>query len=324
MARSITIAEHGSPEVMRLTDQNVGEPEGAFARVAVSAAGVNFIDTYFRSGSYPAQLPLTLGLEGAGTVEAVGPDVSRVAIGDRVAWTPVPGSYCEQVLAAETSLVKIPDEVATDVAAASMLQGMTAHYLVHGCRNTSPGDIALVHAAAGGAGQLTVQTLKHAGARVIGTCSTTAKADSARAAGCDDVILYSEVDFADEVRSLTDGRGVDVVYDGVGRTTFEKGLTCLAPRGLMCLFGYASGRPEPLDIDRLQGCGSVFVTRPSLFHYTLTPEEYAMRAGAVFAGIAEGWLRIHIGARFSLEQAADAHRALEGRSTTGKVLLDIV
>jgi len=323
VARAITIKQTGGPEVMELTDVDFGQPEGNHVRVAVHAAGVNFIDTYFRSGSYPAQLPLVLGLEGAGVVESVGPEVTMFSVGDRVAWTPVTGSYCDCVTAAETSLVRVPDGLELEVAAASMLQGMTAHYLTHGCRSTAPGDVALVHAAAGGAGQLTVQTLKHAGARVIGTCSTEEKAAIARAAGCDDVILYADTDFADEVRRLTDGRGVDVVYDGVGRTTFEKGLSCLAPRGLMCLYGYASGRPEPLDVDRLQRAGSVFVTRPSLFHYMLTREEYETRASDVFAGIEQGWLQIHIGARYPLERAADAHRALEGRRTTGKVLLEI-
>lgn len=308
---------------MQLGDVEVAAPSANFVRIAVHAAGVNFIDTYFRSGSYPAELPLVLGLEGAGIVDAVGPEVTQLAVGDRVAWTPVSGSYAEFVSAAETSLVKVPQGISLDVAAAAMLQGMTAHYLTHGCRTTRSGDVALVHAAAGGAGQLTVQTLKHAGARVIGTCSTAEKAEIARAAGCDDVILYSEHDFVEETRRLTDGRGVDVVYDGVGKTTFEKGLGCLAPRGLMCLFGYAAGRPEPLDVDRLQRSGSVFVTRPSLFHYMLTREEYEMRAADVFAGIAEGWLRINIGARFPLERAADAHRALEGRRTTGKVLLEV-
>ena len=325
MTRAILIEAHGGPEVMQVVELDpawAGEPEGMFVRVDVRAAGVNFIDTYFRSGSYPAELPLVLGLEGAGVVTAVGPDVTLVAVGDRVAWTPVPGSYADTVIAAETSLVKIPESVPFDIAAASMLQGMTAHYLVHGCRSTKPGDVALVHAAAGGAGQMTVQTLKHAGARVLGTCSTPQKAEVALAAGCDEVIQYTEVDFAEETRRLTDGRGVDVIYDGVGKTTFEKGLGCLVPRGLMCLFGYASGRPDPLDIDRLQGAGSVFVTRPSLFHYTLDREEYAMRAGAVLDGIVAGWLRIAIGARFPLENAADAHRALEGRLTTGKVLLE--
>lgn len=321
MTRAVVIDSHGGPEVMRMIERSSAEPEGTQVRVRVAAAGVNFIDTYFRSGLYPGALPMTLGLEGAGTIDAVGAQVDAFSVGDRVAWTPVPGSYADEILAEQRSLVKIPDEVGEKVAAAAMLQGMTAHYLVHGCRRTRPGDVALVHAAAGGAGGLTVQTLAHAGARVIGTCSTEEKAAVARQAGCDEVILYTESDFVAETKRLTEGRGVDVVYDGVGKTTFEKGFECLAPRGLMVLYGYASGKPELFDVDRLQRFGSVFLTRPSLFHYTLTHEEYLQRAGAVFDGIAQGWLCIEIGARFRLEQAAEAHEALESRRTTGKLLL---
>jgi NADPH2:quinone reductase len=321
LSRAVVIDRHGGPEVMRVVERPVLSPEATQVLVRVTAAGVNFIDTYFRSGLYPGALPMTLGLEGAGTIEAVGPRVDAFSVGDRVAWTPVPGSYAEHVVAEQNTLVKIPDAVSDEVAAASMLQGMTAHYLVHGCRRTGPGDVALVHAAAGGAGRLTVQMLVHAGARVIGTCSTAAKAVVAREAGCDEVILYTESDFVAEAQRLTGGRGVDVVYDGVGKTTFERGFECLAPRGLMVLYGYASGKPELFDVDRLQGFGSVFLTRPSLFHYTLTREEYLERAGAVFEAVAQGWLRIEIGARFGLDDAGRAHAALQGRRTTGKVLL---
>jgi len=246
-----------------------------------------------------------------------------VGEGDRVAWSAVPGSYATGVLAPEASLVKIPEAIDDRTAAAAMLQGMTAHYLVHGTRATNPGDTALVHAAAGGAGLLIVQLLKVAGATVYGTCSTAEKEALAREAGADHVIRYTEVDFAEEVRRLTGGRGVDVVYDSVGRTTFEGSLACLRPRGLLALFGQSSGPVPAFDLNRLNGLGSLFVTRPSLAHYTRTRQELELRAGAVFEAIAAGRLRIRIGAEFPLAEAAQAHRALEGRATTGKVLLRI-
>jgi NADPH2:quinone reductase len=321
MSRAIVMESNGGPEVMRATTHDPGDAASGSARVRVAASGVNFIDVYFRTGAYPAPLPFVLGLEGAGEVEAVGPDVRDLAVGDRVAWASVPGSYAAAVVAPVDRLVRVPAGVPLDVAAAAMLQGMTAHYLVHGTRETRRGDTALVHAAAGGVGLLLIQMLRSAGARVIGTCSTAEKEALARDAGADEVIRYDRVDFADEARRLTDGRGVDVVYDGVGKATFDGSLRALRIRGLCALYGQASGAVPPLDLQRLNQGGSLFVTRPSLTHYTLDRAELELRAGAVLGAIASGALRVRIGARYPLEQAADAHRALEGRATTGKVLL---
>ena len=321
MGEAVFVEAVGGPEVLVLAPHDPGDPGPGQVRVRVAAAGVNFIDVYFRTGAYPRPLPFAAGLEGAGVIEAAGGDVGDLAVGDRVAWSAVPGSYASGLLAPAASIVRVPDAVSDDVAAAAMLQGMTAHYLVHGTRDTQRGDTALVHAAAGGAGLLLVQLLKAAGATVIGTCSTEAKEKLARAAGADHVIRYSECEFAPEVRKLTDGRGVDVVYDSVGQDTFEGSLACLRPRGLLVLFGQSSGAVPPFDLGRLNGMGSLFVTRPSLAHYTQTREELEMRSAAVFEAIAAGHLDIRIGAEFPLAEAADAHRALEGRVTTGKVLL---
>jgi NADPH2:quinone reductase len=306
---------------MRAVERPVGAPGEGQVHVDVSACGVNFIDVYFRTGLYPRPLPFVAGLEGAGTVRAVGPGVDGFAPGQRVAWSSAPGSYASELLAPAAQLVAVPDGVGTDVAAAAMLQGMTAHYLVHGCRETRPGDCALVHAAAGGVGGLLIQLLKRAGARVIGTCSTEEKAALAREAGADEVIRYDEEDFTERTRALTDGRGVDVVYDSVGASTFEGSLASLRPRGLLCLYGQSSGVVPPFDLGRLNALGSLFVTRPSLAHYTADRAELEARAGDVLSAIARGALRVRIGARFPLEEAAEAHRALEGRRTTGKVLL---
>jgi NADPH2:quinone reductase len=321
MSRGIVMQATGGPEVLREAPHDPGPPGAGTARVRVAAAGVNFIDVYFRTGAYPPPLPFVLGLEGAGEVEAVGPDVREVAVGDRVAWASVPGSYAGAIVAPVDRLVRVPAGVSLETAAAAMLQGMTAHYLAHGTRETRHGDTALVHAAAGGVGLLLVQTLRAAGARVIGTCSTAEKEALAREAGAHDVIRYGEVDFADETRRLTAGRGVDVVYDGVGRTTFDGSLRALRIRGLCVLYGQSSGAVPPLDLQRLNQGGSLFVTRPSLTHYTQDRAELEMRAGAVLGAIAAGALRVRIGARFPLAQAAESHRALEGRATTGKVLL---
>jgi NADPH2:quinone reductase len=321
MSQAILISETGGPEVLRLVERDPGEPGRGAVRVQVHAAGVNFIDIYFRTGLYPRPLPFVEGLEGAGVVEAVGPEVSGLRAGDRVAWAAVPGSYAAALNAPADRLVKIPDGVSDAQAAAAMLQGMTAHYLVHGTRETRPGDVALVHAAAGGTGLLLVQTLKRTGAIAIGTCSTAEKEQRARRAGADSVIRYTEKDFADEVRRLTDGRGADVVYDSVGRTTFEGSLRSLRPRGLMVLFGQSSGPVPRFELQRLNQLGSLFVTRPSLAHYTRDRAELELRAGAVLGAVASGALEIEIGAEFALAEAADAHRALEGRKTTGKVLL---
>jgi NADPH2:quinone reductase len=299
----ITVEKTGGPEVLQLVEQEVSEPGPGQVRIRSAAAGVNFIDVYFRTGLYPRPTPFAAGLEG------------------RVAWTGVPGSYADVLLAQAAAVVRTPDGVDDRTAAAAMLQGMTAHYLVHGIRDTRPGDVALVHAAAGGAGLLLVQLLARAGVSVIGTCSTEEKRALARGAGCEHVIRYTEVDFADEVRRITDGRGVDVVYDSVGQSTFEGSLTCLRPRGLLALFGQSSGPVPPFDLGRLNGLGSLFVTRPSLAHYMQDRAELEMRAGEVLGAVAKGELSVRIGAEFSLAEAAEAHRALEGRHTTGKVLL---
>jgi NADPH2:quinone reductase len=321
MHRAILVERTGGPEVLTLAAHDPGAPGAGQLRIRVAAAGVNFIDTYFRSGAYPRPLPFVLGLEGAGRVEAVGDGVAGFAAGDRVAWASAPGSYAEAVVAPAAMVVRVPDAVADDVAAASMLQGMTAHYLVHAIRAPEPGACALVHAAAGGTGLLLVQMAKQAGLRVVATCGSAAKAALAREAGADVVVRYDEADFVAAAREATGGRGVDVVYDGVGAATFDKSLLCLRPRGLLVLFGQASGAVPPFDLQRLNAGGSLVVTRPSLAHFVATREELELRANAVLGAVAAGTLRVRIGARFPLAQAADAHRALEGRGTTGKVLL---
>jgi NADPH:quinone reductase len=321
MSHAILVHETGGPDVLRYEPHDVPEPGPREVRVRVAAAGVNFIDVYFRTGLYPRPLPFVCGLEGAGVVERVGAQVKELKPGDRVAWASAPGSYAEAVVAVPDVLVRIPDGVAADVAAAAMLQGMTAHYLVHGTRTTRPGDTALVHAAAGGVGLLLVQMLRAAGARVIATCSTEEKAALAREAGAEEVVRYTQEDFTAPARRFADGKGVDVVYDAVGQTTFDGSLASLRPRGLLVSYGQASGPVPPLDIRRLSEGGSLFLTRPSLFNYTATRAELEERAGAVLGAIAAGTLHVRIGARFPLAEAAEAHRALEGRRTTGKVLL---
>ena len=305
---------------MRLEPHDPGEPGPGLARVAVTAAGVNYIDVYFRTGLYPRPLPFVEGMEGAGTVEAAGPDTA-LSPGDRVAWAGIPGSYANALVAPADRLVKIPDPVSNRDAAAVMLQGMTAHYLAHGIRTTRPGEVALVHAAAGGTGLLLVQILKRDGATVIGTCSTPEKEALAREAGADHVIRYTETEFADEARRITDGRGVDVVYDSVGQSTFEGSLRSLRPRGLLALFGQSSGPVPPFELRRLNDLGSLFITRPSLAHYVPDRAELEKRAGDVLGAVAAGELRVHIGGEYALAEAAEAHRALEGRRTTGKLLL---
>jgi NADPH2:quinone reductase len=322
MARAIVVHETGGPDVLRLETHEAGAPGGGEVLVRIAACGVNFIDVYFRTGLYPRPLPFVAGLEGAGVVETVGDGVTDLAAGDRVAWASVPGSYADAVIAPTSLLVKVPAAVDDDTAAAAMLQGMTAHYLTHGTRTTAPGDVALVHAAAGGVGLLLVQTLKAAGARVLATCSTDEKAALAREAGADEVIPYTRVDFADEARRLTGGRGVDVVYDAVGKTTFDGSLASLRPRGLLVLYGQASGPVPPFELRRLNDQGSLFITRPSLVHYVQTRQELELRATAVFDAIAAGRLRVRIGGRWPLADAAAAHRALEGRGTTGKLVLE--
>jgi NADPH:quinone reductase len=318
---AIQVRAVGGPDALEPREIDLPDPGPGFARVRIERIGVNFIDTYHRTGLYPLPLPFVPGVEAAGVVEAIGRDVAEVATGDRVAFALVPGSYAQACLAPARQLVKIPESVSTELAAASLLQGMTAHYLTQGVRTTRPGDRALVHAAAGGTGCLLVQCLKAAGARVIATCSTEAKAALAREAGADEVVLYTREDFRARARAWTDGRGVDVVYDSVGASTFEGSLASLRPRGLLCLFGQASGPVPPFDLARLNGAGSLFVTRPSLGHYVATRAEFEERAGFVFTGLARGTLRQTIARRYPLKDAAAAHRDLEGRGTTGKLLL---
>jgi NADPH2:quinone reductase len=321
MPKAIVVEKLGGAEVLTLVDRDPGAPGPGQVRVRVAAAGVNFIDVYFRTGLYPRPLPFVAGLEGAGRVEAVGPDVGELAVGDRVAWATAPGSYAEVVVAAAASLVRVPEAVPDDIAAAAMLQGMTAHYLVHAIRPPAPGGWALVHAAAGGTGLLLVQTLRAAGMRVVATCGSAQKATLARDAGADEVVRYDTDDFVAAARAATGGLGVDVVYDGVGQATFEGSLKSLRPRGLLVLFGAASGPVPPFDLQRLNASGSLLVTRPALAHFVATRAELEERAGAVLGAIAAGKLSVRIGARFPLAQAGDAHRALEGRGTTGKLLL---
>jgi NADPH2:quinone reductase len=322
-AHVIVVHEPGGPENLFYEPREIPDPGPGQVRIETRAVGVNFIDVYFRTGLYPRPVPFVQGLEGSGVIEAVGPDVTDLSVGDRVAWGSVPESYATALLAPADRVIRVPDGVDDRTAAAAMLQGMTAHYLAHGCRETKPGDVALVHAAAGGAGLLLVQTLVQAGARVIGTCSTKEKEDLALHAGAHDVIRYTETDFAPAVRELTEGRGVDVVYDSVGKTTFEGSLASLRPRGLLVLFGQSSGPVPPFDLGRLNGGGSLFVTRPSLAHYTADRAELELRAGAVLGAIEKSKLHIRIGGEFPLEHAAEAHRALEGRKTTGKLLLTV-
>ncbi len=320
--KAIRIHSVGGPEVMKLEEVPDPQPGEGQAVVRVEAAGVNYVDVYFRTGLYkmPA-LPFIPGQEAAGTVAAVGPGVTEVAVGDRVAYTGIQGTYAELAVAPAARLVKIPEGITTHQAAAAMLQGITAHYLATSTYPLKPGDVCIVHAAAGGVGQLLCQIAKLRGARVFGTVSTEEKARIAREAGADEVILYSQQDFSAEARRLNGGKGVQVIYDGVGRATFEKGLDTLAPRGLMALFGQASGPVPPFDPSILNQKGSLYLTRPSMGHYIASRDELMWRSGEVLGWIAEGKLRLSIDRELPLAQAAEAHRALEGRETTGKVLL---
>jgi len=319
--KAIRIEEHGGPEVLQLAEVPEPVPGGGELLVRVEAAGLNFIDVYHRTGLYPNPLPFTPGLEGAGVVTGVGADVAAFREGDRVAWTRALGSYAEGVIIPEEQAIAVPAEVESRTAAAVMLQGLTAHYL---CSSTYPlenGDTCLVHAAAGGVGLLLVQMARDRGARVIGTVSTEEKAALAREAGADEVILYTREDFLEAVRRLTEGRGVNVVYDGVGKATAEKSLDCLAPRGMMVSFGNASGPMGPIDPLLLSQKGSLFLTRPTLFHYIPDRASLEMRSADVLNAVAAGSLHVRVGETFALADAAEAHRALEGRKTTGKVLL---
>lgn len=318
--RAIRVHEFGAPDVLRYDELPLPEPGPGEARVKLAAAGVNFIDVYHRKGQYPGQLPLTLGQEGAGVVDALGAGVSEVQVGDRVVYASVQGSYAEHALVPAARLVPVPAEISLEQAAAVMLQGLTAHYLAFSTFPLKPGDTALVHAAAGGVGQLLVQIAKRCGARVIGTASA-AKLGLARAAGADEVIDYNTDDFVPIVKQLTGGRGVDVVYDSVGKTTFDQSLNCLRPRGYMVLYGQSSGPVPPLDPQVLNAKGALFLTRPTLAHYVATREELLARTNELFGWMQAGELKVAIDTTFALKDAAEAHRYLEARQTKGKVLL---
>jgi NADPH2:quinone reductase len=319
--KAIRVHATGGADALVYEDVPEPRPQPGEAVVRVEAAGVNFIDVYHRTGLYKVELPATLGQEGAGTVVAVAADVRDVVPGDRVAWAAVLGAYAEQVAVPVRRLVKLPPGLSARQGAAAMLQGMTAHYLACSTYPLKASDACLVHAGAGGVGLLLTQIAKMRGARVITTVSTAEKARLSREAGADATIDYTSQDFAAETRRLTDGRGVQVVYDSVGKTTFEKGLACLAPRGLMALFGQSSGPVEPFDPQVLSRSGSLFLTRPTLAHYTASREELAERSGDVLAWVRDGRLKLRLEHDFPLAEAAEAHRALEGRKTTGKILL---
>jgi NADPH2:quinone reductase len=319
--KAVRIHTPGGPDA--LTYEDVPEPvaKAGEAIVKVDAAGLNYIDVYVRTGLYKQEPPVTVGFEAGGAVTAMGPTVSEVKVGDRVAYTGVLGAYAQYAAVPAARLVKLPDSVTTKQGAAAMLQGMTAHYLASSTYPLKKGDTCVIHAAAGGVGLLLCQIAKARGARVIATVSTEEKAKLARAAGADDVILYTQQDFEAEVKRLTGGTGVQVIYDGVGKTTFDKGLSCLAPRGMMVLFGQSSGPVPSFDPSILNAKGSLFLTRPSLFHHIATREELVQRAGDVLGWIRDGKLRLRMETEFALKDAAEAHRALESRKTTGKVLL---
>lgn len=320
--RAILVSHHGGPEVLRLTEVPDPVPGPGQLLVEVAAAGVNFIDTYHRSGAYPISLPFVPGTEGAGTVTALGPGVGGVAVGDRVAWATSPGSYAELALVPTDSAVPVPAEMELRTAAGCLLQGMTAHYLTVSTHLVRRGETVLVHAAAGGMGLLLTQLATARGARVIGTVSTPEKEQLARGAGAVEVIRYTEVDdVAAEVRRLTGGQGVDAVYDGVGASTFDASLASLRPRGMLALYGAAGGPVPPVDPQRLNTAGSVFLTRPNLAHHTATREELTWRAGEVFDAVRDGSLRITTGGTYPLAEASRAHEDLQGRRTTGKLLL---
>ena len=311
----------GGPEVLQPEELPTPEPGSGQALVRIEAAGVNYIDVYHRTGLYPMPMPMRIGLEGAGVVEALGAGVRDVRVGDRVAWQGVPGSYATHNLVPAERLAKLPEGIDARLGAALMLQGMTAHYLARTTYPLKPGDTCLVHAAAGGVGLLLCQIAKRAGARVIGTVSTEEKAALAHAAGADEIIFYTREDFAAEVKRLTNGRGLEVVYDSVGKTTFEKSLDCLAPRGMIVLYGQSSGPVPPVEPQVFSLKGSLFFTRPTLAHYVQSVEELRRRSSEVFEWAARGELDVRIGATYPLRDAAAAHRDLEARKTTGKVLL---
>ncbi|HBY63373.1 MAG TPA: NADPH:quinone reductase [Solibacterales bacterium] len=321
--KAVVAVQPGGPDQLRL-DSDLAVPHAGPGQILVRlrAIGVNFIDTYHRSGLYPSpQWPAPLGVEGVGVVEAVGDGAAGFPIGSRAAYCMARGSYAEYQAVPAANAVAVPDGIADEQAAAAMVQGLTAHYLSHSTFPLSPGATALIHAAAGGTGLLLVQMAKLLGARVIGTVGTAAKAELARGAGADEVILYTEQDFAAETRRLTDGRGVDVVYDSVGASTFEKSLDCLRPRGMMVSFGNASGAVPPIQPLLLSQKGSLYLTRPNLAHFMQTREELDSRAASLFAWIAAGQLKTRVDRAYPLADAAQAHRDLEARKTTGKLVL---
>lgn len=319
--KAIRIHTPGGPDAMKLEEVAEPQPKAGEAVVKIDAAGLNYIDVYFRTGAYKAELPFTPGMEAGGTVTAVGPGVSEVKVGDKVAYTGVPGAYAQYAAVPSAKLVVLPSGVTTRQGAATMLQGMTAHYLACSTYPLKPGDTCLVHAAAGGVGLLLTQIAKMRGARVIGTVSTEDKAKLAREAGADEVVNYATSDFAAEVKRITGGKLCQVVYDAVGKTTFDKSLDCLAPRGMLALYGQASGPVGPFDLGVLGAKGSLFITRPSLFAYTATREELIQRATETLGWVRDGKLKLRMEFDFALKDAPEAHRALEGRKTTGKVLL---
>ncbi|MFD9221615.1 quinone oxidoreductase family protein [Streptomyces sp. NPDC060064] len=323
--KAVLVREFGAPEVLRAEEVADPRPAAGELLVAVEAAGVNFIDVYRRSGAYPGPLPFVPGAEAAGVVIALGPETDEAAcrhrLGDRVAWANQPGGYAELAVIPAHRAVPVPDDLTCRSAAAVLLQGMTAHYLTHDTYPVRPGDTVLVHAAAGGMGLLLTQLARLRGGRVIGTVSTAEKEKAARAAGAWQVLRHGQDDIAAAVRELTDGEGVAAVYDGVGAPTFDASLDSLRPRGTLAVFGQAGGRVPPVDLQRLNAAGSVFVTRPNLDHHIATAGELAHRAADVFGLVADGRIDLHIGGSFPLERAGEAHRALESRASTGKLLL---
>jgi NADPH2:quinone reductase len=320
--KAIQIRATGGPEVLELVELPIPEPGPGQVLIRVEAIGVNFIEIYFRKGVYKATLPITPGSEASGTVEKLGPGVTGFEEGDLVASTGVQGSYAEYALVPAAQLIKVPSRVTPEQAAAAMLQGMTAHYLAYSTFALKAGDTALVHAGAGGVGLLLTQIASRLGARVITTVSTPEKAELSREAGAKDVILYTQKDFTEEVKRLTGGKGVDVVYDSVGKTTFDGSLNCLRPRGMLVLFGGSSGPVPPFDLIQLSSKGSLFVTRPTLWHYVATRTELEWRAGKVLDWVATGELKLRTEFIYPLAEAAQAQIDMEGRKTTGKILLE--
>jgi len=319
--QAIRIHEHGGPEVMRREEIEIAEPGNGEVLVRQTAVGLNYIDTYHRTGLYPVELPAVLGREAAGVIEAVGPDVDQLTVGERVVYAMYPGSYCELRVVPVATLVPLPDTIDDRTAAAMMLKGLTAHYLLRRTHRVEPGETILFHAAAGGVGLIACQWASHLGATVIGTVGSEEKADLARAHGCDHVVLYDREDVVGRVREITDGRSVPVVYDSVGAATFEQSLDCLAPLGLMVSFGNASGPVPPFPIGKLAQKGSLFVTRPTLATYIARREDLLAASRELFDVVASGAVKVKIGQTYPLSDAAEAHRDLESRKTTGSTLL---